>query len=39
MIEKTKPFISYKEWMEYTKIANAIPAWNRYMENHFSFEE
>jgi len=39
MIEKTKPFISYKEWMEYTKVANLIPAWNRYMENHFSFEE
>ncbi len=37
--EKTKPFISYKEWLEYTSEGNAVPAWHHYMENHFAFAE
>ncbi len=39
MTEKTKPFISYSEWLEYTSKGNSIPGWYRYMENHFSFAE
>ena len=37
--EKTKPFISYKEWQEYTAEGNNVPAWHHYMENHFDFVE
>ena len=35
--EKTKPFISYKEWLKYTSEGNDVPAWHHYMENHFDF--
>lgn len=35
LIEKTKAFISYKEWIEYTSESNSVPAWHRYMEHHF----
>jgi translation elongation factor EF-1beta len=37
--EKTKPFISYKEWLKYTSEGNDVPAWHHYMENHFDFVE
>ncbi len=37
--EKTKPFISYKEWLEYTSEGNDVPAWHHYMKNHFDFVE
>jgi translation elongation factor EF-1beta len=37
--EKTKPFISYKEWQNYTSEGNNVPAWHHYMENHFDFVE
>ena len=37
--EKTKPFISYKEWLKYTSEGNEVPAWHHYMENHFDFVE
>ena len=37
--EKTKPFISYKEWQNYTSEGNNVPAWHHYMENHFDFAE
>jgi translation elongation factor EF-1beta len=29
--EKTKPFISYKEWLEYTSEGNDMPAWHHYV--------
>ncbi|MFC1591492.1 hypothetical protein ACFL43_03100 [Thermodesulfobacteriota bacterium] len=35
VIEKTKPFISYHEWLSYVAENNSMPAWHRYMENHF----
>jgi len=37
--EKTKPFISYKEWLKYTSDGNDVPGWHHYMENHFDFVE
>lgn len=37
--EKTKPFISYKEWQTYTSEGNNVPSWHHYMENHFDFDE
>jgi len=37
--EKTKPFISYKEWLKYTSDGNDVPGWHNYMENHFDFVE
>ena len=37
--EKSKPFISYKQWLEYTSEGNSVPAWHHYMENHFDFVE
>ena len=37
--EKTKPFISYKEWLKYTSEGHDVPAWHHYMENHFDFVE
>ena len=39
LTEKTKPFISYSEWLEYSSQGKSIPGWYRYMENHFSFAE
>jgi translation elongation factor EF-1beta len=29
--EKTKPFISYKEWLEYTSEGNDMPGWHHYI--------
>ena len=29
--EKTKPFISYKEWLEYTSEGNDMPDWHHYV--------
>ena len=34
-IEKTKPFISYKEWQEYAGDDNAIPTWQQHMVSQF----
>jgi len=37
-IEKTKPFISYKEykeWLEHTSEDNSTPGWHSYLEHHF----
>ena len=34
-IEKTKPFISYKEWQEYAGDNNTIPTWQQHMVSQF----
>ncbi|MEW6027542.1 MAG: hypothetical protein AB1599_09650 [Planctomycetota bacterium] len=34
-IEKTKPFISYKEWQEYAGEDSAIPTWQHHMISQF----
>jgi hypothetical protein len=34
-IEKTKPFISYKEWQEYAGNNDTIPTWQQHMVSQF----